>query len=132
MLKKDATAIILEMFEEYDVKHEILDDDLFRFTVSGHNLKHIPIIIVCRYDSIEVHCSNIVTVNKNYDKVLEFLNSLNSEHRWYKFCIDEDGELICSADSFVNNETKVVLYYLIFNMAKIIDEMYPKLIKIMW
>ena len=68
------------------------------------------------------------------EKLMEMyvqLNQLNFDYRWVKFYLDNDNEVTVSGDAVVNPETAgEELYELMARYLNIIDEVYPRIMKV--
>ena len=70
------------------------------------------------------------------DKMMDMfvlLNEFNSNYRWLKFYIDDDNEVTVSADAVIEPVTAGdELSEIMHRFNRIIDEVYPRLMKICW
>lgn len=84
--------------------------------------------------SVAVRCFSLCSFTK--EKVLEAIyesNKLNNEYRWAKFSIDKDNELAVAIDAVIKESTAGdVCYELLARMVNIIDETYPRYMRIRW
>lgn len=61
------------------------------------------------------------------------LNNLNSEYRWVKFYLDSDNEVTASGDAVIDPPAAgEELYELMYRYLGIIDDIYPRLMKVIW
>lgn len=84
--------------------------------------------------SVAVRCFSLCTYTK--EKVPEAIyesNKLNNEYRWVRFSIDKDNELAVSADAIITEQSAAdVCYELLARMVNIIDDTYPRYMRIRW
>ena len=95
-------------------------DVVFFFDADGHSM------------SVRVFNLVKVPVDKQLP-VIEVLNSLNTEYRWVKFYINAEYDVNVQLDAIVNSETSgPVAVELLLRTMKIIDEVYPRIMKAVW
>ena len=65
--------------------------------------------------------------------LLEACNKLNSDYRWVKFYIDDDGDIATSLDAVIDIDTVgPEVIQLVSRMVSIYDGAYPTLMKATW
>ena len=68
-----------------------------------------------------------------YDVVFFFDADGHSEYRWVKFYINAEYDVNVQLDAIVNSETSgPVAVELLLRTMKIIDEVYPRIMKAVW
>lgn len=68
-----------------------------------------------------------------FGDVLMCCNDLNNEYNFVKFVIDEDSAITLREDAFIDEETGgEEAFGLCMTMIRIADEVYPRLMKVLW
>lgn len=66
-------------------------------------------------------------------KVIAAVNELNCKYRFFKFCCDSDGDVNVEYDYFLRNPNPAAsAHEAVFRLAKVMDEIYPVIMRAMW
>ena len=137
-----ATQRMLQYFEERGTKYTLMDPDsrgrdVVKLSFSSERMSSLNIMIIVGADNedIALRCWTICNVPADKrNKMLDVVNKLNCDYRWYYFYIDSDEEVCAGCDAVITPDTiGPVARELAFRGANIIDDdAYPALIKALW
>lgn len=115
------------------------DDGEFRVSVSysGDNTNSIKINVIFDKDGeglVALRCWSFGSIpSGKRGTILEGCNKLNTEYRWVKFYVDNDGDLSVGMDAVVDiDSVGKECVQLVKRMVSIYDDAYPVLMKIVW
>ncbi len=85
-------------------------------------------------NDVAVRVFGIVSVEEAQQaKVLPVINDLNQKYRFFKFILDDDGDVNVEYDYMVNcPDPSASARELIIRIVRIIDEAYPELMRALW
>jgi hypothetical protein len=119
----------IRFFEEEGVKYTEPKENIIKVIYSSDNMNGIPILALFDDDGdnlVEFKCFDIINLSNKKDEAIVLCNNINSKYRWVRFHIDEDGDVICGADTYVfDGSCGIVCKNMLERMANIIDDVYP-------
>lgn len=67
------------------------------------------------------------------EQVLAALNRINTNYRWTKFTLHDDGDVNAEIDAIIDQSTVGrTMVELMLRMVKIIDDVYPDIMRAVW
>ncbi len=128
--------LYMDYMDENGIKYSDVDDFVVRVAYTGDNLKSIPVHVF--FDKtgdsvINMVCFEIANFKSNTAAGLIACNEMNSKYRWVKFYIDNDGDLFCSLDAYIDEDTcGEECRNLVGRIVNIVDEAYPVFMRALW
>ena len=128
----------IEALEKRDMKYlTVTENENYTAVPVGIRLNNTNVEIVSIFDNdnhtVAVRCFGFIKVNEEqFPKALLCCNKLNKEVRWVKFYVD-DGDINIDDDALVYGDTAgEEVLELVFRMAGIAEDAYPKINKAIW
>ena len=104
-----------------------------RVAYNGDNLKTIPVIVDFDKDGdpmVQFHCWEIANFKDKFAAGVLACNILNAKYRWVKFYIDDDKDVVCSVDAYIDEiNCGSECMALVRRVVNITDEAYPIFMK---
>lgn len=127
----DEKQIRYDYFEATSERNEAI-----KITFGGKNAEKLSLFFFFDKNGYSVNVKSFEIARVPEAKLMEayvLLNELNAEYRWVKFFLSEENEVTVSGDavldqSSVGTECEEIL----FRYLNIIDECYPKIMKVIW
>ena len=120
----------LDYMDSHGIRY--IDHDRFHVEVrySGSNLRSIPVHIFFDKngeDNVRLVCWKIARYTENQTEVACIMcNTMNKHFRWVKFYTDDDGDVLCEMDAFVDPVwVGEECAKLVRKMVYFVDEAYP-------
>ena len=134
-----AIADISRLFSEADIKysidHSMKQWDLIAGISGQHNSYQLKFIVKDDSDNdLAIRIFSLVRCPDDKRKAMcKFLNELNAKYRYVKFAIDDSNSVSLEADlpSCTTNPGEVAVEYFI-RVLKIVDDIYPDLMRALW
>lgn len=128
--------LFMKYMDREGIKYVDRDEHVLRVTYSGDNLKTIPVYVFFDKDDdpyVQFKCWEIANFKGKEGKGIFTCNNINKEYRWVKFYLDDDADVIASADAMVDYDTcGKICMSLVRRVVNITDEAYPQFAKAMW
>ena len=126
-------------FEHYDDPEKMGGShDWIGMNVKGENINSIPIeVFFSETDFFSIRVFSLCKVNdeEKIISMLKMINELNQIYMYVKFCLNEQNEICVSMDSELlpaDNDYASRCYNFVVDFVDIVDESYPKLMKVLW
>ncbi len=132
---------IKSYLDEKEIRYDYYEasekrDEAIRVSTRAENKESISINLFIDEDggSMNIKSFTVAKVPENkLAEVFACLNALNSAYRWVKFYVDSDNEVTVAGDAIVDAATAgEEALEIIARYIKIIDEIYPRLMKVIW
>ncbi|MDO4690795.1 MAG: histidine kinase [Fusobacterium sp.] len=125
----------IECFQRETIKDE-LKTTVFRsvMEVEGQNLPTVIVTDISIYTIVRVQIAAKLLKDIDSEKLLTYLNKLNSEYKLFKYYVTETGDL-CLDSCIVSTEDNFdveIIYTSIDVILKHLIEHYPILMKHIW
>ncbi|WP_022820068.1 hypothetical protein [Fusobacterium russii] len=125
----------IECFQRETIKDE-LKTTVFRsvMEVEGQNLPTVVVTDISIYTIVRVQVATKLLKDINSEKLLTFLNKLNSEYKLFKYYVTDAGDL-CLDSCIVSTEDNFdveIIYTAVDVILKHLIEKYPILMKHIW
>lgn len=128
--------LFMNYMDQNNIKYVDRGENRVRVTYNGDNLNTIPIIVIFDKDggnTVSFKCWDIANFKNKHDAGINVCNKLNNHWRWVTFCIDDDGDVAASIDSYVDDfNCGELCMNLVRRMVNIIDEAYPDIARALW
>ncbi len=129
--KLDEKSIKYSYFEETADRNEAV-----KVTFSGKNADSLTLFFFFDGNGRSVNLKSFDIARVPEAKLMEayvLLNELNANYRWVKYYLSQENTVTVSGDA-VLDETSVAdeCEEILFRYLNIIDESYPKLMKVIW
>ena len=123
----------MQFLSDNGVRFTDLGENVLRVVYNGENAGSISILVAFDEDGdeiVEFGCMKVMNMKGKEPGAILVCNELNKYYRWVKFYIDDDGDIICKSDAYIDvfNCGKVC-QNMLTRMASIIDEAFPILAK---
>ena len=110
--------------------------EAIRISFSGENTDSIAVTFFFDKDASSINVKSFSIAKIPTEKIIDIyvvLNELNNEYRWVKFYVDDDNEVTVSGDAITDVATAgEECEEILFRYVKIIDEVYPRIMKALW
>ncbi len=138
-----AAQRMIKYFDDKELKYSLIphpkeaEQAIFRISFRGKNIDSIKFHIFVNPEgtNLAVRIWSIAKVPEpeKIPAVLTILNTQNLHYRWYRFALDEDNEITANTDAVVTPDTAgAVAHELIVRGVRIVEEIYPFLMKAIW
>lgn len=111
-------------------------NETIKISTRGKNAESISLHFAFGGDGCSVCIFSLGIVRTPEGKLAEMLallNQLNREYRWGKFYLDKDNDVTCQGDAILCEANAAEeCFELLVRFISIIDEVYPKLMKVIW
>ena len=128
--------LFMNYMDQNNIKYVDRGENRVRVTYNGENLNTIPIIVIFDKDggnTVAFKCWDIANFKNKVDTGINVCNKLNNHWRWVTFCIDDDGDVAASLDSYVDDfNCGELCMNLVRRMVNIIDDAYPDIARALW
>ncbi len=133
----DFKKAFMAYMDANDVKYTEPAEESLRIIYTGDSLKSIRITVffdergsnIVGFDSFDIARFQAEKIPAG----MIVCNTLNARYRWVKFFLDDDYDIRCQMDCYVEmNTCGEMLMSLVRRMVSIIDEAYPDLMKAQW
>ncbi len=128
--------LFMYYLDSQGVKYTDKDDDAVLITYSGDNMKSIPVYVFFDRDGdplVQFRCWDIANFKDKIAEGIVTCNSLNAKYRWVKFYLDEDQDIICECDAYVDQGTcGAECLALVRRLVNITDEAYPEFMRALY
>ena len=127
----------MKAMDRKGIKYTDVDEFRVRVSYSGDNTNKIDVNVIFDKDGeglVALRCWSFGKVPEGKrGALLEACNKLNSDYRWVKFYIDDDGDIATSLDAVIDIDTVgPEVIQLVSRMVSIYDGAYPTLMKATW
>lgn len=130
----------IDKLDEKELKYEHSEDEdgseRVRISFKTDNAQNVRLNYFFDENDMTVNIKVFSLAEVPVDKLMDMyvlLNQLNSEYRWVTFYLDEDNEVTISGDAVVEENTAGdELYQLAGRFLNIIDDVYPRIMKVRW
>lgn len=137
---KTTTAALIRELErrqlKYDCEERESRSDVVSLKFTGENLPGSIIKVFLGESGMDltVACFSLVKVPQpKRVEMLELLNEVMDNYRWLKLYLDSDSEVTSQVDAIVDDRIAgIVGAELILRTVNILDNIYPRIMKIMW
>ena len=127
--------------EEKDVRYDYYErtesrNEAIKVSYRGDNAESVSVIIFFDEDGESINAKSFSIAKVPSAKLMDIyvlLNEINHEYRWVKFYVDSDDEVTVSGDAIINETTAgEECLEIIHRYVGIIDEVYPRIMKVIW
>ena len=123
----------LSQFKQYmneqGIRFVDLEDGVIRISYRGKNINTINIIGVFggnKKGSVQFSCCPGVNFPSSIRyRAYVFCNVMNSNYRWVRFYVDDEGDIMCETDVLLRDGYVVPCRAILEKMVDIVDETYP-------
>ena len=130
----------IDKLDEKELKYEHSEDEdgseRVRIGFKTDNAQNVRLNYFFDENDMTVNIKVFSLAEVPVDKLMDMyvlMNQLNSEYRWVTFYLDEDNEVTISGDAVVEETTAGdELYQLAGRFLNIIDDVYPRIMKVRW
>ncbi|MBP5231584.1 MAG: YbjN domain-containing protein [Clostridia bacterium] len=130
----------IDKLDEKELKYEHSEDEdgseRVRISFKTDNAQNVRLNYFFDENDMTVNIKVFSLAEVPVDKLMDMyvlMNQLNSEYRWVTFYLDEDNEVTISGDAVVEENTAGdELYQLAGRFLNIIDDVYPRIMKVRW
>lgn len=127
----DSKEIRYDYYEPGENKSEAI-----RVAYGAKNKDSISVLLFIDEDGNYINVKSFSIAKVPEDKLMDIyvcLNELNAEYRWVKFYVDSDNEITVSGDAIIDDDSAgPEAFEIIIRYIGIIDEVYPRMMKIIW
>lgn len=107
-----------------------------RIVYNGDNMQSIPVVVHFDKDGdnmVQFHCWEIGNFKDKFAAGVLAANEMNAKYRWVKFYIDDDKDMVCSTDAYIDYDScGEECMSLVRRVVNITDEAYPTFMKALW
>ncbi len=125
--------VFMNYMDSKGIKYTEKNERTVRVAYNGDNLRTIPVYVSFDKDGeplAQFRCWEIANFKDKIAQALFVCNQLNAKYRWIKFYLDDDKDILCECDAYVDERTGgVICLNLVRRMVNIIDESYPTIMK---
>ena len=126
----------IEYLEDNNIKYTDVDDFCLSVAYSGDNMQSIKAYFFFDKDGddmVQICCMQIANFKSNRAAGITASNQMNAKYRWVKFYIDDDDDLMCDIDAYLEESTcGSECMRLLRRIINIVDETYPTFMKALW
>ena len=98
-------TLCMEFMRHEKIRYEDVRVHVLKISYNGENLTSIPIFLYFDEEGdpiISVKCWNIINFANHTELGIAVCNELNEKYRWVKFYIDDDKDVVCSVDAYID------------------------------
>ena len=121
-------------FTHYDAEEN--RKECVRISFNGDHGNTVTLMFFFDDDGTTVNIKVFSITRVPSEKLMDMyvlLNELNCDYRWVKFYLDEDNEVTVSGDAVIDAATAgEELCELMYRYLSIIDDIYPRIMKVNW
>jgi hypothetical protein len=130
--------LLKKILSEDDWNYSVLDSDVLGVSIrSDHATYHISIRLTDENTTLLLNCNYCILNENSMEKkaqILEILNDANENSLYTKFYLTDKKNLVCSveielSDTVLGSEAFITLLY---SISSNIDDIYPKVMKLIW
>ena len=129
-------SAFMEYMDNNEIKYQEIDDFRLSVIYAGENMKSIKVYFFFDKDGdnmVQLSCMQIAGFKNSMEVGVNACNAVNTKYRWVKFYIDDDGDLMCDIDAYLDeNSCGEVCMQLLSRMVNIVDETYPAFMRALW
>lgn len=105
-----------------------------QFGLKNGGSYRIKYISIDNDNDVVVRVFGLVSVSEEQRlSMLELINEINAEYRYIKLCCDDDGEINIEYDfQLSSSHPEDSATEIVSRFVKIIDEIYPRLMRALW
>jgi hypothetical protein len=126
----------IDYMDDNNIKYSDIDDFCVSVTYSGDNMKSIKVYVFFDKDGddmVQLCCMEIAGFKGNEAEGIIVCNNTNAKYRWVKFYIDDDGDLMCEIDAYLDEHSSgSECMRLVRRVVSIVDEVYPTFMRALW
>ena len=112
-----------------DIRYTELDEFVVGIGVSGENIDAIHVLVIFEEDgnpAVQLRCSNFIGFSGKEIRGIIACNKINNELRWVKFCMDSNGDIVATMDTYFDGAScGEECIKLVKQFVRIIDMTYP-------
>lgn len=125
--------LFMQYMDNEGYRYTDVNDNVVKITFNGDNLKSITVYVSFDKDGegmIELRCFDIVNMGDKVAAGIIACNSVNAKYRWVKFYVDDDKDIICEADAYVDEATcGEECMNMVRRVVNITDDVYEQFLK---
>ena len=127
--------------EKEDIRYEYYEptgdrSEVIKVSFNGKNADTVRVFLFFDEEGKRVNLKSFSIAKIPSEKLMDMyvvLNELNNEYRWVKFYVDSDNEVTVSDDAIIDPDSVgAECFELIIRSVSIVDEVYPRLMKVLW
>ncbi len=123
--------IFMKHMDSKCVRYTDVDDKVVRVAYNGENIESVAVYV--SFDSkgegkVQLSCWDIANFKGKLAQGLIICNTLNDQYRWVKFYLDDDHDVVCECDAYINDLTCGSICLALVNaIVSIVDDSYPSI-----
>ena len=121
--------MFLQYMDSKDIRYTELDEFVVGIGVSGENIDAIHVLVIFEEDgnpAVQLRCSNFIGFSGKEIRGIIACNKINNELRWVKFCMDSNGDIVATMDTYFDGAScGEECIKLVKQFVRIIDMTYP-------
>lgn len=116
-----------------NLKYEIVDENIIVLAFKVQNDLSLKFFITASNDTLNLKAYGLGNAKNKRNLLIEVLNNLNYNFRWFKIYLDKDNDIVIETDFFVDdfNTNEQIHKYINFAVAYS-EKAYPILMKTIW
>jgi hypothetical protein len=122
-------SMFLQYMDSKDIRYTELDEFVVGIGVSGENIDAIHVLVIFEEDgnpAVQLRCSNFIGFSGKEIRGIIACNKINNELRWVKFCMDSNGDIVATMDTYFDGAScGEECIKLVKQFVRIIDMTYP-------
>ncbi|MBQ7835949.1 MAG: YbjN domain-containing protein [Clostridia bacterium] len=128
--------ITMRYLDSEGIKYTDTGDFRLKIVYTGDNLKTIPVHVSFDKDGdpiVGLSCWEIANFKNKEEAGIKACNQMNCDYRWVKFYLDNDADILCSTDCYIDsaNVGPMVLFR-VRRIVNICDQAYPTFMRALW
>ncbi len=128
--------LFINYMETNGIKYTDRNEYSVKVSYSGDNMQSIPVYVFFDEDGdplVTFKCWDIANFKSKTAAGMLACNTMNNEYRWVKFYIDDDCDVICSCDAYIDAGTcGSECLSLVQRVVSICDKAYPTFMRALY
>ena len=125
--------LFMQYMDNEGIKYTDVRDFVVKVSYKGDNMNSIPVFVYFDKDGddmVEFRCFEIMNFSGKEGEGIFACNELNAKYRWVKFYVDDDADIICEADAYIDTQTcGEECMNMVRRVVNITDKAYPTFAK---
>lgn len=125
--------LFMQYMDENGIRYTELDEFLVKVAYNGDNLNTITVKVSFDHDGDNLasfYCFEIINMKGKESEGYTVCNKLNNQYRWVKFYMDDDEDIICQTDAYLDTEScGEECMYFVRQMVSITDKAFVEFAK---
>ena len=122
-------SMFLQYMDSKDIRYTELDEFVVGIGVSGENIDAIHVLVIFEEDgspALQLRSLSFIDFRGKEIRGIIACNKINNELRWVKFCMDSNGDIVATMDTYFDGAScGEECIKLVKQFVRIIDMTYP-------